>query len=115
MNLTLISQIKADTYLSCCVCNQTFLGHPVYLPSQNGGQHYLRTSGISQGSSVSSLLCSYFYAHMEKCRLAGLDKDGVSIQGLYSLEHPVYLKEWWSALSQDIRDQSRVIYLLSAM
>ncbi|XP_072033355.1 telomerase reverse transcriptase-like [Amphiura filiformis] len=44
---------------------------------KSGGQHYLRTSGICQGSAISSLLCSFFYAHMEKCCLSGIEEDGL--------------------------------------
>ncbi|KAG2208288.1 hypothetical protein INT47_006144 [Mucor saturninus] len=40
-----------------------------------GEQYYSRTKGISQGSSLSTLLCSFFLARFEKDRLSFLAKD----------------------------------------
>lgn len=35
------------------------------MASQFGKDYYKQDTGIPQGSKVSSLLCSYFYGHME--------------------------------------------------
>ena len=58
MNLTLISQIKADTYLSCCVCNQTFWDTLYIFP------HRMVASIISghQGSVKGRLSPLYYVA-----------------------------------------------------
>ncbi|KAJ8030603.1 Telomerase reverse transcriptase [Holothuria leucospilota] len=44
---------------------------------QIGNLDFLRTKGISQGSVLSSLLCSIFYGNMENRYLTGVDKDGL--------------------------------------
>lgn len=43
--------------------------------------YYRQTSGIPQGSRVSSMLCSYFYGHMERSVLEGV-KGGESVSAV---------------------------------
>ncbi|XP_066299073.1 telomerase reverse transcriptase-like [Branchiostoma lanceolatum] len=47
---------------------------------QIGGIYYLQITGISQGSRLSTLLCNYFYADMERRYLQGMDKDGLLLR-----------------------------------
>ncbi|XP_078575920.1 telomerase reverse transcriptase-like isoform X3 [Branchiostoma floridae x Branchiostoma japonicum] len=47
---------------------------------QVGGSYYRQISGISQGSCLSSLLCSFFYADMERRHLCGMDTDGLLLR-----------------------------------
>ena len=35
------------------------------ISDQVGDQHYIQKAGISQGSVLSTLMCSLYYAHME--------------------------------------------------
>lgn len=37
-----------------------------------GGEYYKRERGISQGCVVSSLLCNFYYGHMEAAHLTSL-------------------------------------------
>ncbi|CAH1244027.1 TERT [Branchiostoma lanceolatum] len=47
---------------------------------QIGGTYYLQITGISQGSRLSTLLCSYFYTDMERRYLQGMDTDGLLLR-----------------------------------
>ncbi|XP_078575957.1 telomerase reverse transcriptase-like isoform X2 [Branchiostoma floridae x Branchiostoma japonicum] len=47
---------------------------------QIGGSYYRQISGISQGSCLSTLLCSFFYADMERRHLCGMDMDGLLLR-----------------------------------
>ena len=46
---------------------------------QFAGSHFLKKKGIPQGSIISSFLCNYFYAAMEKEHLPYYGKDEVSM------------------------------------
>ncbi|KAI8510175.1 hypothetical protein Bbelb_126030 [Branchiostoma belcheri] len=47
---------------------------------QIGRTYYRQISGISQGSRLSTLLCSFFYADMERRHLQGMDTDGLLLR-----------------------------------
>ncbi|XP_019645622.1 PREDICTED: telomerase reverse transcriptase-like [Branchiostoma belcheri] len=47
---------------------------------QIGRTYYRQISGISQGSRLSTLLCSFFYADMERRHLRGMDTDGLLLR-----------------------------------
>lgn len=42
---------------------------------QIGSDFFKQKTGIPQGSKVSSLLCTLYYGHMERCRLSFLNKE----------------------------------------
>nr|ACL80760.1 telomerase reverse transcriptase [Strongylocentrotus purpuratus] len=47
---------------------------------KSGRKYYWRQDGISQGSILSSLLCSFFYAHLERCYLSDIDQEGLMMR-----------------------------------
>ncbi|XP_063967611.1 telomerase reverse transcriptase-like isoform X2 [Lytechinus pictus] len=47
---------------------------------KSGKKYYWRHDGISQGSILSSLLCSIFYAHLERCYLSDIDQEGLMMR-----------------------------------
>nr|NP_001165522.1 telomerase reverse transcriptase-long isoform 1 [Strongylocentrotus purpuratus]ACL80758.1 telomerase reverse transcriptase [Strongylocentrotus purpuratus] len=47
---------------------------------KSGRKYYWRQDGISQGSILSSLLCSFFYAHLERCYLSDIVQEGLMMR-----------------------------------
>jgi len=43
---------------------------------QIGDKYFRQKTGIPQGSKISSLLCSFFYAYMEREHLAWINRPG---------------------------------------
>lgn len=60
---------------------------------QIGSDFFKQKTGIPQGSKVSSLLCTLYYGHMERCRLSFLNKEssvGTLPRALLFLVNAVY-------------------------
>ncbi|XP_071509586.1 uncharacterized protein [Diadema antillarum] len=75
-NAVLINQVSLAT-LSTQILLQRLRQHVTADVMKIGRRCYWRREGISQGSILSSLLCSFFYAHMERCYLSDVDQDGL--------------------------------------
>ncbi|XP_072180170.1 uncharacterized protein [Diadema setosum] len=75
-NAVLINHVSLAT-LSTQILLQRLRQHVTADVMKIGRRCYWRREGISQGSILSSLLCSFFYAHMERCYLSDVDQDGL--------------------------------------